>query len=80
LLAAPFLFLLARDKGYNPWCWILAGGLIGYAILALRSDAKVRLNHDSEKLQGRRRFGNILGGILTGLTLGIQVFFFFLIP
>jgi hypothetical protein len=68
LTAALAIFLsawtgfLARLKGYSAVCWLLAGGIIGVIVLT-------GLPFITPFEERKRRRGNLLGLLLSGLTL-----------
>lgn len=69
------LFLEAKRKGYNPYCWALAAGPIGYGFLAFLPDlspvmGRYPLNH--AKI---RKKGNRIGFCLTVVTVTVEVTF-----
>ena len=67
-----FMAWYSRARGFNPFCWILAAGLIGIAVLECMprpSDADT-----PEEAKKRTRNGNIAGLVLTGLSLALGFF------
>lgn len=71
LVAMP---LLAARKGYAWYLWILTGGVIGAFALALLPYAN-KPDTPPEVNSRRRRTGNIIGSILSGLTLLVLFFY-----
>src|SRR5262249_19604686 len=68
LVAPP---LLAARKGYAWYLWTFACGLLGLLVLAFLPYANER-NESEEVNRARRKTGNIVGAVLTGIgVLGI---------
>lgn len=55
---------LAARKGYNFFCWTLAGGILGLIVLAFLPNTKLL---DEEARQSKVKLGN-------GIGLGISAF------
>lgn len=63
---------LANRKGYSPFAWFLAAGLIGLIILGVLPDlSKENLTPEVSEQKARR--GNIIGGIISGLVVVLIV-------
>lgn len=63
-LISPFI---AWRKGYAPYLWLFAGGPVGLIVVCcLRSVKSARTPEEMEFMEGR---GNMIGGILTGISL-----------
>jgi hypothetical protein len=60
--------LLARRKGYNPWCWALAAGLIGLIVLAFLPFANDPQRPDDERARLTKR-GNTIGLVFTAIAI-----------
>src|SRR5262249_54561680 len=70
-VALIFLFLvapplLAARKGYAWYLWTFACGLLGLIVLAFLPYANER-NESEEVNRARRKTGNIVGAVLTGI-------------
>jgi len=64
---------LAHLKGYNPFCWFLAGGVLGLVLLSCLPFVE---QEDKAGTGGRRVLGNVLGLILSGVTVFALVHLF----
>ncbi|HRH37503.1 MAG TPA: hypothetical protein PK760_04115 [Flavobacteriales bacterium] len=64
--------LIAFNKGFKPWHWFLACGLIGLIALLLQPSAKAG-DIDLEMRVERRRKGNKLGAVLSLATIAMMV-------
>ncbi|MFD3591607.1 hypothetical protein ACFWU5_02680 [Nocardia sp. NPDC058640] len=60
--------LLAYQRGFNPFAWILAAGCLGALVLFFLPSAK-EVGLDAEAKRVRTQRGNLVGGCLTALTL-----------
>jgi len=69
LITAIALYFSSRKKGYNPMSWILAGGLIGYAILSFLPDTRPVLNREIPNAEEIKNKGNKIGNVLTFFTI-----------
>ena len=79
LIAGIFLVIQAKGKGYNPWLWFWAASLIGYAVLSfLPSTAKI-MGRDPEEMKTQRRKGNIIGAVLSIITISFEITVFLMI-
>ncbi|MGY0500954.1 hypothetical protein ACWZHB_20910 [Nocardia sp. FBN12] len=67
--------VLAYQRGFNPFAWILAGGCLGVLVLMFLPSAR-EAGLDAETRDARRRRGNLFGAGLTAvaLTLATAVF------
>ena len=74
ILVTFFLFTGSKRKGYNPFLWLFAGGLFGYAVLAFLPDTSPVMGHERKGSEGKRKRGNIIGTLLTVMTLGFHAF------
>ncbi len=65
--------LLAWRKGYSFFLWILAGGVIGLAVLAFLPfvNKKTTSKEEREEQKGSRWFGNIIGAIISAATIAV---------
>ncbi|MFE6920894.1 hypothetical protein ACFVAV_07580 [Nocardia sp. NPDC057663] len=64
--------VLAYQRGFNPFAWILAAGCLGAIVLFFLPSAK-EAGLDAETRQARSRRGNLFGLGLTGVTLAAAV-------
>jgi hypothetical protein len=69
ILPAALLAFEARRKGYNPAAWFLAGGILGYAVLAFLPDTSPLLGRDRPDAESRRQVGNRIGIGITILSV-----------
>jgi hypothetical protein len=60
--------LLAARKGYTWYLWTFSGGVIGLIILAFLPFAN-RPAESEEVNRSRRRIGDVIGGVLSVLSL-----------
>ena len=67
--------VIADNKGFNPACWIFAGGLLGLIVLLAMPSAKRAKDEADQK--GRTSAGNTAGLVVTGLA-ALIVFAFIL--
>jgi hypothetical protein len=80
LIILGITFYYADRKGFNPWAWILAAGLLGLIVLAFLPSASDP-DLDIETLDKRRRNGTNVGlgisiaCVVIGLTLILFVRF-----
>ncbi|RLL50739.1 hypothetical protein D8Y20_11165 [Mariprofundus sp. EBB-1] len=65
--------ILAARKGYNPFIWFFASGVIGLIILAFLPfvNEKSALNEDERAVKKRK--GNIIGGVIAALAIIITL-------
>lgn len=64
---------LARRKGYNPFIWFFAGGIIGLLVLAFLPFTNKGSLHEEERAR-QVKSGNIIGGVIAAVAV---VFFLF---
>ena len=64
--------VLARRKGYNPFLWFFAAGIIGLIVLAFLPFANKEDLPEEKKAQLTKQ-GNIIGCIFAGLLLLLWV-------
>ncbi|MGB5158941.1 hypothetical protein [Desulfobacterium sp. N47] len=65
---------IASRKGYNPWLWILAGGIPGFIILLCMPSAAA--SDINEAIRRRRRIaGNTVGGLIGGGVIAVIIGF-----
>ena len=74
-IAAIVMGFIADSKGFNPACWIFAGGLLGLIVLLAMPSAK-RAKDEADQKE-RARSGNTAGLVVTGLA-ALIVFAFIL--
>ena len=67
--------IIANYKGFNPACWIFAGGLLGLIILLVLPSANNARDEADQK--ERTSAGNRVGLVVTGLA-ALIVFAFIL--
>jgi uncharacterized membrane protein len=68
--------IFAWKRGYNFFAWFLAGGLIGFIVLACLPDAhEVKTAMEPEEVLRLKRRGNIIGLLLAlgSFVLGILI-------
>jgi hypothetical protein len=68
--------LIANSKGFNPFLWFFAGGLLGLIVVLILPSANAALPEDQELYETRRKNSNIAGGIILGLALLLVVIAF----
>lgn len=60
--------MIAKKKGFSPWAWVLAAGLIGLLVLYFMPSSKeLGINEQTET--DRRRAGNLCGALISIATL-----------
>ncbi len=64
IIVAIIMATIASKKGFNPWLWVLAGGVPGFIILLILPSAKA-YGIDEETIEKRRKVGNNTGGVIT---------------
>jgi hypothetical protein len=71
-----WMVILARSKGYNPWLWFCAAGLLGLIVLAVLPDLTKEGLNEEEK-SAKKKTGDILGAVVSALAvlLGIVLAF-----
>ena len=60
--------LFAKQKGFNPWLWVLAAGIPGLIILLLMPSATTK-GIDEATQEKRRKTGNKVGTVLTVIAV-----------
>jgi len=68
LVAMVIMAIVANMKGFNPFLWILAAGIPGLIVLACMPSAKAEGIDEAKRAQ-RRKTGNTVGGVFTGITV-----------
>lgn len=66
------MVLIAYNKGFNPFAWILTGGLIGLIFIMRLPSAKEQ-GIDEETKEIRIRKGNNTGSIISAVAIGLGV-------
>ena len=59
-------WFIARKKGFNPWCWLVAMGILGF-ILVLCLPSASAAGIDPVKLQKRKSLARTVGVSLSFL-------------
>ena len=60
--------LLAKRKGYNPYIWFFATGIIGLIVLAFLPFTDVETLNPEQKKAAKKK-GNIIGGITVAVVI-----------
>lgn len=63
--------IIAAKKGFNPFIWFFAAGLLGLIVIALMPSANAMINNEDVDInlyEQRRKAGNIAGLIILGLV------------
>ena len=68
IIVAIIMATIANKKGFNPWLWILAGGVPGFIILLILPSAKA-YGIDQETADKRKKVGDNTGGIITVIAV-----------
>ena len=53
--------LIANKKGFNPWIWFFAGGLLGLIVILILPSANKALPDNQQLYVQRRKTGNTAG-------------------
>jgi hypothetical protein len=72
LVIAIIMCVIAAKKGFNPVLWFFSLGLIGLIVVLCLKSAKAP-GIDEAEAAARRKRGNTVGGVLTGITAVIIV-------
>jgi hypothetical protein len=64
--------LLARERGFNPWLWVLTAGVLGLVFLLGIPSAKAPGINDEERAK-RRRTGDTVGGVISSIVAVLLV-------
>lgn len=59
-------WIIARKKGFNPWCWIVAMGILGLILVACLPSAN-KAGIDDAKRQKRKNLARTIGTSLSVL-------------
>jgi hypothetical protein len=59
---------LAKRKGYNPYIWFFAAGVIGLIVLAFLPYTDVETLDDGQKKAAKKK-GNIIAGVIVALVV-----------
>lgn len=68
ILTGVLMAYLAHRKGFNPWAWILTGGIIGL-IFIFRLPSAREEGLDEYAIEERKRKGNNTGSIISAIAL-----------
>lgn len=68
--------IIAGVKGFSPFRWLLAFGLIGLIVVISLPSAKAK-EISPEEAAARINRANNIGGWMTGINLGLGVLIFF---
>lgn len=60
--------VIADRKGFNPWAWVLAGGLLGFVIL-LALPAATANGIDDATRDVRTKRGNTVGTVISAIAV-----------
>ena len=76
IVIAILMAFLAGKKGFNPWLWLLGGGLLGLIILLCLPSASKAGIDEPTRLR-RTKTGNTVGTVFTviGVIAGVIVLF-----
>ena len=62
---------LAYRRGFSPWCWIFAAGIIGLVVVLFLPDANKQGSPEAQ--DNARRTGNMTGLVLTIITIVLNI-------
>jgi len=68
--------LIASKKGFNPFIWFFAAGLLGLIVLAFLPSANAVLAENEELYEERRKAGNRAGIIILCIAAVLILFLF----
>jgi phosphatidylglycerophosphate synthase len=68
VVVAIALWIIAKEKGFNPWLWFFTAGILGLIVLLCLPSAAAK-GIDDNTIQKRRTTANTVGGILTAVTV-----------
>ncbi len=69
ILSTIALALSARSKGYSALAWAFGGAFIGYGVMAFLPEVKPIMGKQRPGDAERREKGNLIGVILSAITL-----------
>ncbi len=61
--------LMAGRKGYNPYIWFFAAGLIGLIVLAFLPFVNEKSELPEDERSSKQKRGNMFGGVLAGIAI-----------
>jgi hypothetical protein len=64
--------IIAGSKGFKPFRWLIAFGLIGLIVVAFMPSAKAA-GISPEEAQQRSERANRIGALMTGLNVGLTI-------
>ncbi len=67
----------AQSKGYNPAAWFLTAGPIGWIALGMQKNLR-KLNVPEEEKLKIKKAGDLVGWVLTGISIALIIFLFIL--
>jgi MFS family permease len=68
--------LIASKKGFNPFIWFFAAGLLGLIVLAFLPSANAVLAENKELYEERKKAGNRAGIIILCIAAVLGLFLF----
>ena len=66
--------VIANKKGFNPFLWILAGGILGFLILIFMPSANAEEIDEATRTVRRKR-GNVTGGVISCIAIVLIIGF-----
>jgi hypothetical protein len=63
-----WMVTLAKKKGYTPWLWFCAAGLLGLIILSVLPDLTKEGLSEEEKA-AKKKTGDVIGGTISALAI-----------
>jgi hypothetical protein len=60
--------LIAKKKGFNPWAWLLAAGLLGLIVIACLPSANAE-GIDEATRTSRRKTGTTVGAVISAVAI-----------
>jgi lysylphosphatidylglycerol synthetase-like protein (DUF2156 family) len=79
LIFAAINFVVARKKGFSPWAWILAAGILGLLAISFIPSAN-ELGITEQAHTDRKKAGNLAGVLISAFAVSILVFYLMTIP
>jgi hypothetical protein len=70
---------IARKKGFSPWAWILAAGILGLLAISFMPSSK-EIGITEQAKNDRRKAGNLAGILISILALSVMVVFIIAMP
>jgi hypothetical protein len=79
LVFAAINFVVARKKGFSPWAWILAAGILGLLAISFIPSAN-ELGITEQAQTDRKKAGNLAGVLISVFAVAVLAFCIMIIP